>query len=578
MKISIKNKRILKRNNENSIFMHNSITGHRSTQTYQQYSNDPGLYYAENYTEVVSMKKKSSFLLTMVLIFSVCIVLPSWCIGDTEEIKETTINDIKYSYHLLDDGTAELLSVGLDWDSWEDWPEEKQKEFEQKEFQNVIIPEKVDNYTVSSIADGRTALSLGVGGWRASCNPEEFAWDIGIITLRGYSVITIPDSVTSVKGNPFVPFGFENVSDFVLSPDHPTLEVIDGFLFEKKEKKLIAAPRISDVCVIPEGTRTIGEYAMGQNSVTQYIFPESLTTIEDYALGCNNTDAYFIKPSVIPDSVTEIGTNPFAGYPSFYQKSWYGKRVEVSPDHPTLEIVNDCLISKKDHRLITFNSDATKCVIPEGVEIIDHNAFEWMHRLKSIVIPEGVKAIKSEAFHSCGISKFVLPSSLMSIGSRAFSYLELTSIELPYNLTEIGDEAFDGFQTSLTVTVTDGSYAQRWIEKHPTFISYNGQNSAKDHKEKYKIKVIYRVAEISLDKTEISLQKNKAASVKATILPKNAKNKKVEWISTNPDVATVNNSGRIKGIAAGTCDIICRALDGGKVEAVCHVIVVEEDQ
>ncbi len=60
------------------------------------------------------------------------------------------------------------------------------------------------------------------------------------------------------------------------------------------------------------------------------------------------------------------------------------------------------------------------------------------------------------------------------------------------------------------------------------------------------------------------------------ISPKEATNKKVEWISSDPEIATVNN-GRIKGITAGTCDIICRALDGYGAEAVCHVTVTEKD-
>ncbi|MDZ7608993.1 MAG: Ig-like domain-containing protein [Eubacteriales bacterium] len=52
-------------------------------------------------------------------------------------------------------------------------------------------------------------------------------------------------------------------------------------------------------------------------------------------------------------------------------------------------------------------------------------------------------------------------------------------------------------------------------------------------------------------------------TVTATVKPENATNKNVEWISSNPSVATVNQNGVVTAVAVGTAVITARTLDGG---------------
>ena len=85
-------------------------------------------------------------------------------------------------------------------------------------------------------------------------------------------------------------------------------------------------------------------------------------------------------------------------------------------------------------------------VIPEGVTVIDDNAFRGCTSLRSVVIPSTVVSIGSGAFYGCSsLESISLPSSLVSIGSEAFAECRsLKEISIPYWVLEIGDALFDG--------------------------------------------------------------------------------------------------------------------------------------
>ena len=81
--------------------------------------------------------------------------------------------------------------------------------------------------------------------------------------------------------------------------------------------------------------------------------------------------------------------------------------------------------------------------------------------------------------------------------------------------------------------------------------------------------------------TGVSLSvKTKALSVgasfvlTATVAPENAADKTVSWASSKPEVASVDQSGKITAKAVGTASITVTTNDGGKTD-VCTVTVSE---
>ena len=83
------------------------------------------------------------------------------------------------------------------------------------------------------------------------------------------------------------------------------------------------------------------------------------------------------------------------------------------------------------------------------------------------------------------------------------------------------------------------------------------------------------VSNIMLSEESILLGKNGSITLKVSIEPKKASNKRVDWYSTNEQVAVVKD-GVVTAISNGTCNIICRAQDESGVEIICPVLVVEK--
>lgn len=73
--------------------------------------------------------------------------------------------------------------------------------------------------------------------------------------------------------------------------------------------------------------------------------------------------------------------------------------------------------------------------------------------------------------------------------------------------------------------------------------------------------------------TSVKVKKGKTKTVKATVTPSSANNKKVTFKSADKKIATVTSTGKIKGIRPGTTTITCTAKDGSKVYTTITVIV-----
>ena len=82
--------------------------------------------------------------------------------------------------------------------------------------------------------------------------------------------------------------------------------------------------------------------------------------------------------------------------------------------------------------------------------------------------------------------------------------------------------------------------------------------------------VIIPVAAVTLDKTSLSLAKGSSAMLTATVAPRDATDKTVQWSSDNPSVATVDQNGQVIAVNAGNAVITASA---GDVSATCEVSV-----
>lgn len=84
---------------------------------------------------------------------------------------------------------------------------------------------------------------------------------------------------------------------------------------------------------------------------------------------------------------------------------------------------------------------------------------------------------------------------------------------------------------------------------------------------------IVLVDSITFDKTEETISTGDIMQINATVLPVNATDKTLTWESTNTNVATVDNTGKVVAIKEGHCKIIAKANDRSDSKAECELTV-----
>ena len=197
----------------------------------------------------------------------------------------------------------------------------------------------------------------------------------------------------------------------------------------------------------------------------------------------------------IPASVTEIGSNAFAGCTNLTSVTYGGdwSNLTIQSGNPAVEdaakdaaneqlfdfefILNNTAVvvisykgtaadvtipSRYKGKPVTVidpvafynNSAVTSVTIPDSVTAIPDYAFGFCSQLTNISIPNSVTFIGFSAFNSCtSLKSITLPSSLSTIQSYAFYNCgNLKTIRIPVSVTSIGNYAFDVCPSLMTVT------------------------------------------------------------------------------------------------------------------------------
>lgn len=85
---------------------------------------------------------------------------------------------------------------------------------------------------------------------------------------------------------------------------------------------------------------------------------------------------------------------------------------------------------------------------------------------------------------------------------------------------------------------------------------------------------VTKVTGITLSKSLARMNIDESLQLTATVKPSNATYKKVEWISSDESVATVDSKGVVTGVSKGSAKITATATDGSGVTASCTVTVI----
>ncbi len=190
---------------------------------------------------------------------------------------------------------------------------------------------------------------------------------------------------------------------------------------------VFAAEMDFEIKALDSTTAEITKYTGSDSELTvpKEIDGYEIVSISEGAFSKNKN----ISSVTIPDTVTEIGKNAFAGS--------YVKTVKMGENLTTL--------GENAFFQCVYLEDIT---LSPSIKEIPNSCFYSCTRLENIEIPEGVEFIDDSAFWGCShLVNISLPSSLISIGSYSFAEnIKLEKLTLPENLGEIKSYAF--FQCS----------------------------------------------------------------------------------------------------------------------------------
>ena len=214
------------------------------------------------------------------------------------------------------------------------------------------------------------------------------------------SSVTLPEGLKSIGESAFE---FTGLAEITL-PD--SLEIIGKSAFSRN-RELTAIS-------LPEHLRSIGDEAFYNCHLAEITLPEGLEH-----LGSGVFDGCKLTAVRLPDSLTSYTGNPFTGCERL-------ETIEVSPSHPVLEVRDGVLFDKTAERLICYPLGLKKTAyeVPEGTRGIGEQAFH-MAELERIILPEGLEVIEKNAFEYCtGLTAVEIPGSVQQIGSEAFLYCD----------------------------------------------------------------------------------------------------------------------------------------------------------
>ncbi len=314
--------------------------------------------------------------------------------------------------------------------------------------------------------------------------------------------ITIPKSVESILGEVFT--GCSNLKTFYVVAENTAYCAVDGVLFDKDKKTLVAYP--------------------ANKASTNYTIPESVTYIFDDAFqSCPNLEEIIFDPTSTSDySVTDgvlfktVTTNGapekrLIKYPEAKKDSSYtipadvdrvnkdaffnctnltsitipmGMNGKIEPDafsgstkltefkvadgNKTYFAENGVLFNANKTTLVLYpNGKVGDYTIPDGVKTIETKAFQNCSGLTHVTIPASVisngtgpsyvPGLDSYAFSGCtGLTKvtFADNSNLDGIAEGAFANCTaLTEINLPESITSIGRQAFENCSSLTSITI-----------------------------------------------------------------------------------------------------------------------------
>lgn len=279
-------------------------------------------------------------------------------------------------------------------------------------------------------------------------------------TVAAIKSLKIPGNIESIDGLSL----FWSVNLYTIEVDENNAKYASkgGVLFNKTLDTLIAYPmgrsaQTTSAYVIPEGVKTIEQFAFTGYERKSLILPSTLETIKY----CAFSYAYF-EEITFPSGLKTVENYGIYNMPSL-KKATFPKDAAFSSNNYLLDeckaleeltapadIYNKCYISSEAFKTLKITAGETvksisgskknleTLVLADTVKTIGKYAFRNLTKLSSVTFSASLETIGEYAFDGCeSLTVFNAPSSLKTIEYSAFANSGLETVTLNEGLESI---------------------------------------------------------------------------------------------------------------------------------------------
>ena len=397
-----------------------------------------------------------------------------------------------------------------------------------------------DNNKIYYVAtDGKTIYSMDLNG-NNKTKEFEYSGDkvvSGIFVQDGYIYYVLRDKSTTSTSSEWIKwkeletrvqtgkytinnstFSYIQARNGITITDYEGTEnvtipnTINGKVVTRIGNSAFEDKKLTGELTLPKFLKSIGDDGFYNNQITKINFNNGLEVIGNYAFyNCTNLSGTLD----MSNKVKSVGRNAFG----------------------------EC-----NYTTINLSS---------SLKTIGYMAFSWNRELTGVQeFPEGIIVIGRSAFSKTKLNSAILPSTLESLGKDAFSTLsdafESVAIKSKQMKSFYGSDEYE-------IYLINGTETSKYADANN--ITYKDLNTATPN--------------IELSENVIKLQVGKEGKqLRYTITPKFfGKMGTAKWSTSNGNVVTINQTGEITPVNAGTANIY---LTLNNSQAVCSVTVEEQ--
>ena len=418
---------------------------------------------------------------------------------------------------------------------------------------NIIIPDSVTSIGGSAFTRCVSLTSITIPDGVTSIGDYAFAWCVSLTN------ITIPDSVTSIGD---YAFSSCDILTSITIPDSVTS--IGEYAFRNCDG-------LTSI-TIPDGVTSIGDYAFRDcDSLTSITIPDSVTKIGDYAFAW----CVSLTNITIPVSVTSIGDYAFYTCDELTETRYMGtpeqwKKISIGSYNSVLKrkIIYECNSERPHYGAGDCGENLIWKLYTDGELVISGTGYmtdwtsdsyvpwyKYRSSIKSVSIDNGVISIGNRAFKDCSsLTSVTIPDGVRSIGGYAFAgCTSLTSVTISNCVTSIAAYAFIDTKSKIVC------YANSSVHQ---FAVDNG--------------IEFELFKVNLNETILVLKVGEYSIITATPEQEYIDLLEISWKSSNPNIATVDENGKVTAKSNGRVTIYALAPNGATL-ATCSVNVIPNE-